>query len=275
MYVDFHQGRVHHWGMRILMTGAAGKVGTLIRPLLAREGRELRLSDVVPIDVPGSVVADLTDADAMAEAVRGVDAVIHLGGQSRERPWADIVHANMTGTQTLLEAARREGVQHVVLAGSHHAAGYHTRPPDTSDLPDYTFPRPDTFYGVSKVVMEALGSLYHDRFGLNVTVIRLGTCTEHPTDTRCLATWISPADCARLIEAALTAPGFHIVWGVSANKRRWWSLNEAMSIGYTPQDDSEPYAPALITQDGEPDLTHPLHHRAGGSFTLKNLGGTW
>ncbi|GAA0434127.1 NAD-dependent dehydratase [Acrocarpospora corrugata] len=261
--------------MRILMTGAAGKVGTLLRPRLARDGRVLRLADLVPIDSPDSVVADLTDPVAMAAAMRGVDAVIHLGGQSREHPWPDIVHANMTGTHTLLETARLEGVRNVVLAGSHHAAGYHTRPPDTADLPDYAYPRPDTFYGVSKVVMEALGSLYHDRFGLNITVIRLGTCTERPTDTRCLATWISPDDCARLIEAALTAPGFHIVWGVSANKRRWWSLDEALAIGYAPRDDSELYAPALLTTEGEPDLTHPLHNRAGGQFTLKELGGAW
>ncbi|GIH26528.1 NAD-dependent dehydratase [Acrocarpospora phusangensis] len=261
--------------MRILMTGAAGKVGTLLRPLLAREGRELRLADRVPIDSPDAVVADLNDPDAMAAAMRGVDAVLHLGGQSRERPWADIVRANMDGTHTLLETARLAGVRHVVLAGSHHAAGYHTRPPDGADLPDYAYPRPDTFYGVSKVVMEALGSLYHDRYGLNVTVIRLGTCMEAPADTRSLATWISPADCARLVEAALVAPGFHIVWGVSANKRRWWSLDEALAIGYTPQDDSETHAPTLLSQEGDPDLTHPLHHRAGGIFTLNPLGGTW
>jgi nucleoside-diphosphate-sugar epimerase len=264
--------------MRILMTGAAGKVGTLLRPRLARQGRTLRLSDLVPLEPgPGeeAVTADLTDPAAMAEAMKGVDAVIHLGGQSREHPWADIVQANMNGTYVLLEAAREEGVRQVVLMGSHHAAGFHTRPPSGEDLPDYAFPRPDTYYGVSKVVMEALGSLYHDRFGMNVTVIRLGTCNEASGDTRGLATWISPGDCARLLEAALTAPGYHVVWGVSDNTRRWWSLDEARAIGYVSQDDSESYAGPIIAEQGEPDLGEPLHNRAGGMFTLAELGGIW
>ncbi|MER6944792.1 NAD(P)-dependent oxidoreductase [Nonomuraea sp. NPDC000554] len=264
--------------MRILMTGAAGKVGTLLRPRLAREGRILRLSDIQPLEAgPGEemVTADLNEEEAMATAMKGVDAVIHLGGQSREHPWADIVQANINGLHVLMEAARREGVGQLVLMGSHHAAGFHTRPASGEDLPDYAFPRPDTFYGVSKVVMEAMGSLYHDRFGMNVTVVRLGTCNEGSGDTRGLATWISPDDLTRLLEAALTAPGYHVVWGVSDNARRWWSLDEARAIGYVSQDDSEPQAAALIAEQGEPDLSEPLHHRAGGVFTLKELGGAW
>ncbi|MEV0150101.1 MULTISPECIES: NAD(P)-dependent oxidoreductase [unclassified Nonomuraea] len=266
--------------MRILMTGAAGKVGTLLRPRLAREGRVLRLSDIRPVDTgpgPGEeeITADLTDPAAMAEAMKGVDAVLHLGGQSREHPWADVVRANMDGTHALLEAAREEGVRQVVMMGSHHAAGFHTRPPSGEDLPDYAFPRPDTFYGVSKVVMEALGSLYHDRFGMNVTVIRLGTCNEASGDTRGLATWISPDDLTRLVEAAFTAPGYHVVWGVSDNTRRWWSLEEARAIGYVSQDDSEAHAAPVLAEQGEPDLSEPLHDRAGGVFTLRELGGKW
>ncbi|MFI6325892.1 NAD-dependent epimerase/dehydratase family protein [Nonomuraea sp. NPDC050556] len=264
--------------MRILMTGAAGKVGTMLRPRLAREGRILRLSDLAPLETGENeelVVADLADPAAMAEAMKGVDAVIHLGGQSREHPWPDIVRANMDGTYVLMEAARQEGVQQVVLVGSHHAAGFHTRPADGTELPDYAFPRPDTLYGVSKVVMEALGSLYHDRFGLNVTVVRLGTCNEGSADTRGLATWISPDDLTRLLEAALTAPGYHVVWGVSDNARRWWSLEEAKAIGYVSQDDSESQAPALIAEFGEPDLSEPEHDRAGGMFSIRELGQAW
>ncbi|WP_378787026.1 NAD-dependent epimerase/dehydratase family protein [Nonomuraea fastidiosa] len=264
--------------MRILMTGAAGKVGKLLRPRLAREGRTLRLSDIHPVEPgPGEewVTADLADPGAVAEAMKGVDAVLHLGGQSREHPWADIVRANIDGTQVLLEAARAEGVQHLVLMGSHHAAGFHTRPKDGADLPDYAFPRPDTFYGVSKVVMEALGSLYHDRFGMHITVIRLGTCNEGPVDTRGLATWISPDDLTRLVKAGLTAEGYHVVWGVSDSPRRWWSLEEAKAIGYVSRDSSEQFAPALIAEQGEPDLSDPVHDRAGGIFTLNELGGKW
>ncbi|WP_157247741.1 NAD-dependent epimerase/dehydratase family protein [Nonomuraea typhae] len=265
--------------MRILVTGAAGKVGTLLRPLLARPDRIVRLTDLTPITdlAPGEefVPADLNDAAALETATKGVDAVLHLGGQSREHPWADIVQANINGTYALMEAALKEGVRQAVLVGSHHAAGFHTRPITGEDLADYAFPRPDTLYGVSKVVMEALGSLYHDRFGMNVTVIRLGTCNERSGDTRGLATWISPGDLARLVECAMVAPGYHVVWGVSDNARRWWSLGEAQAIGYVSADDSEAHAGPLLAEQGEPDLTDPLHDRAGGMFTLRPLGEPW
>jgi uronate dehydrogenase len=266
--------------MRILMTGAAGKVGTLLRPRLAREGRTLRLTDLRRPEgalAPGEefAAADLTDADSTGAAMKGVDAVLHLGGQSREHPWEHIVAHNITGTQVLLEAARREGAGHVVLMGSHHAAGFHTRPADGSELGDYAFPRPDTFYGVSKVAMEALGSLYHDRYGMNVTVVRLGTCNDGSGDTRGLATWISPDDLARLVEAGLAASGFHVVWGVSDNARRWWSLEEAAAIGYESRDDSEAHAGPVLAAQGEPDLTDPVHDRVGGMFTVRPVGEPW
>ncbi|GAA0355279.1 NAD(P)-dependent oxidoreductase [Microbispora corallina] len=252
--------------MRILMTGAAGGVGTLLRPRLAREGRVLRLLDVAPVEPgPGeeAVTADITDQDAMAKAMDGVDAVVHLGGHSVERPWAEILDVNINGTYVVLESARRAGVPHVVLASSNHAVGFHPR---TDEAGDYLFPRPDTFYGVSKVTKEALGSLYHDRYGMAVTCLRIGSCFERPRDPRMLATWLSPDDCARLVEAAVAADGYHVVWGVSANTRRWWSLEEGRAIGYEPRDDAEVFARDLIARHGEPDLSAPPHTLVGGSF---------
>ncbi|ADG87807.1 NAD-dependent epimerase/dehydratase family protein [Thermobispora bispora] len=253
--------------MRILITGAAGGVGTLLRPRLARQGRVLRLLDIAPIEAgPGeeAVTADITDPKAMAEAMDGVDAVLHLGGHSLERAWEEILHVNIHGTYVVLEAARRAGVRHAVLASSNHAAGFHPR--SAGEAPDYLFPRPDTYYGVSKVAVEALGSLYHDRYGMHVTCLRIGSCFERPKDTRMLSTWLSPDDCARLVEAALTAEGFHVVWGISANTRRWWSLEEGRAIGYEPQDDAEVFAAELIAEHGEPDPEDIAHRYLGGAF---------
>lgn len=252
--------------MRILITGAAGGVGTLLRPRLARDGRILRLLDITPID-PGAgeeaVTADITDAEAMAAAMDGADAVLHLGGHSLEQPWADILQVNIHGTYVVLEAARKAGVRHAVLASSNHAVGFHPR---TELAPDYLFPRPDTYYGVSKVAVEALGSLYHDRYGMAVTCLRIGSCFERPRDLRMLSTWLSPDDCARLVEAALVADGFHVVWGVSANTRRWWSLDEGRAIGYEPKDDAEVYAAELLAEYGEPDPDDIAHALLGGTF---------
>nr|MQA36462.1 NAD(P)-dependent oxidoreductase [Modestobacter roseus] len=134
-------------------------------------------------------------------------------------------------------------------------------------------PRPDTFYGVAKVTMEALGSLYADRYGIDVVCLRIGSAFPRPTTLRQLSTWLSPGDTVRLFDAALRAPspGFRVVWGVSANTRGWWDLTAARALGYEPQDDAEAHAPALVEVHGEPDPRDPVHGRVGGEYTLPDL----
>jgi nucleoside-diphosphate-sugar epimerase len=139
-------------------------------------------------------------------------------------------------------------VPRVVFASSNHAAGFH---PAVDPVPDDLPTRPDTLYGVAKVTGEALGSLYHDRYGLDVVCLRIGTCFEEPTDARALGTWLSPGDVARLVDAAVTvrAPGFRVVWGVSDNARRRWSLTGACELGYRSSDDAEVYADRDLAAD--------------------------
>jgi uronate dehydrogenase len=236
----------------LLITGAAGRIGGMLRPRLARAGRTLRLLDVAAIDDPGEgeevVTASVTDLDALTDACRGVDAVVHLGGISGEAAWSEILEVNIHGTFTVFEAARRAAVPRVVFASSNHAAGFH---PAVDPVPDDLPVRPDTFYGVAKVAGEALGSLYHDRYGLDVVCLRIGSCFEEPPDARALATWLSPGDVARLVDAALTAraPGFRVVWGVSDNTRRRFSLTGAAELGYRSADDAEAYADRDLASD--------------------------
>lgn len=257
--------------MRLLITGAAGGVGTLLRPRLARPDRTLRLLDVAPVPDTGDgaerVTASVTDLSAMESACADVDAVLHLGGLSTEHPWDQILPANIDGTYKVFEAARRAGVPRVVFASTNHTVGFHPR--DGRQAPDYLFPRPDTFYGVSKVAGEALGSLYHDRYGMDVVCLRIGGCFARPLDTRMLETWLSPDDAARLVEASLAAPGplFTVVWGVSNNTRRWWSLDEGAKLGYHPEDDAEVHA-AEVPQADE---TFPQY--LGGGFCSPELDG--
>lgn len=239
---------------RVLITGAAGGVGTLLRSRLARPDRILRLLDIAPMtDGDEVITASVTDQAAMAQACQDVDTVIHLGGHSREAPWDDILAVNIHGTYCVLEAARQAGVRLVIFASSNHAVGFHPASPAPDDL----FPRPDTYYGVSKVAGEALGSLYHDRYGLNVLSVRIGTCIERPLTERHLGTWLSPDDCARLVEAAIAVPelGFRVVWGASANTRGLYSLDGARALGYAPRDDAEPYADD-VTPATELDRTY-------------------
>ncbi|MDX3532536.1 NAD(P)-dependent oxidoreductase, partial [Streptomyces sp. ID05-39B] len=113
----------------VLLTGAAGGLGTLMRELLPAYGYELRLLDLRPVEgEPDAIVADLADRDAVREAVRGVDAIIHLAGISLEAPFEKILGANIVGTHHLYEAAREEGVPRIVFASSNHAVGFTPRP---------------------------------------------------------------------------------------------------------------------------------------------------
>ncbi len=257
----------------VLVTGAAGLIGTWLRGGLPERGWSLRSLDVVPVPDTRAgeeqVVADVTDLTAMLDATSGASAVVHLAGIATESTWPEIRRANIDGTYCVLEAARRAGVPRVVLASSNHATGWTPRP-DGGLLREADAPhRPDTYYGVSKATMEALGSLYRDRYGLEVVCLRIGSALPEPTSTRHLSTWLSPSGTVALVDAALRAPnpGFAVVWGVSANTRGWWDLSAARALGYDPQDDAEVYAAALIEAHGEPDLSDPVHGRVGGEYT--------
>jgi nucleoside-diphosphate-sugar epimerase len=260
----------------VVITGAAGKVGRLLRQRLARPGRVLRLIDLVPADPAGPgeqvevLTATVTDLPLLEQVFTGADAVIHLGGQSRESDIADVLQNNAYGTYCVFEAARRAGVGRVIFASSNHATGFH----DRADAPPEGFPgdvpgRPDTLYGWSKVAGEAMGSLYADRFGLNVICTRIGMCMPRPSDVRSLALWLSPDDAVRLFEACLAVegPGFRQIWGISRNTRRFLSLAEGEALGFHPKDDSEEYAEEVLARHDTPDYEHDL--------VLRRIGGQW
>jgi len=160
---------------RILITGAAGRIGTMLRTRLARPDRTLRLLDSARI-TPGpageeALQVSATDLDAMTKACKGADAVIRLAAQAGEAPWGRILKVNIHGAYVAFEAARRAGVPRVIFASSNHVVGY--APRSEFPVPDYAFPAPDTYYGVSKATGEALGSLYHDRYGMDVICVRI------------------------------------------------------------------------------------------------------
>jgi uronate dehydrogenase len=261
----------------VLLTGGAGRVARMVRPLLARLGWELHCLDRDPGGDLEVMSIDVLDADALDAATVGCGAVIHLAGIPSEAPLNRILEANVQGTQAVLDAALRRGIRRVVLASSNHAVGFQER----SDAPlgvDIR-PRPDTFYGVSKVAVEALGQLYADRFGLEVVSLRIGTCRPKPRSSRELSTWLSPGDAARLLSASLSGPvhGHVIAYGTSANTRGWWDLSSARALGYQPQDDAEDYASQIPPEHSRTPRTGveppPAPERVGGHFTSMPLGG--
>lgn len=251
----------------VLVTGAAGQISTALRTRLGRPGRTLRLLDVAPLGdlAPGeeAVRTSLADAASVAAACEGVDAVVHLAGIPTEAPFDEIQAVNVEGTRAVFEGARAHGVPRVVLASSNHAVGFARR--GGGPLPADTPFAPDTWYGWSKTAIESMGALYHHRFGIDVVSLRIGTCSLRPPHVRALATWLSFDDAARLFEASLSTPSpVHTqVWGVSANRRRWWSLAEGEAIGYHPQDDAESFADEVTGEDSD---------FVGGEYTTMPLG---
>ncbi|NKB57124.1 MAG: NAD-dependent epimerase/dehydratase family protein [Alphaproteobacteria bacterium] len=259
----------------ILMTGAAGGIGTFLREELGTKYK-LRLSDRAPVqNLRGDetyIGADLTNLNAVKRAAEGVDGILHFGGCAGEADWQTILDANIVGMRNVYEAALQSGVKRVVWASSNHAVGFYRR----DQTIDHTvYPKPDSRYGVSKVFGEAMGSLYADKYGLEVVNLRIGNVATQPVDKRRLSIWVSPRDLAQLCAISLDHPDikFEIFYGASDNARGWWDNSNAERFGYKPQDQSEPYADAVIAKEppASPDDTDEIYQ--GGAFVSTEQGG--
>jgi len=250
----------------VLITGATGDVGQHLSRELAGKYK-LRLSDKRPLKAPKGQTFVKADISKMADALKitkGVDAIVHLGGYSVEGPWEGILQANIIGCYNVFEAARRNGVKRILFPTSNHAVGFYRRD-QTIDHRVYT--KPDSRYGVSKVFGEALGSLYADKYGMEMFMMRIGNVGHRPLDKRRLSIWFSPRDLAQLVSIGIDKPGikFEIVYGISGNKRRWYDNSNAERLGYFPEDDSETFAQEILAK--EKPATDPIAEaHQGGIF---------
>ena len=257
----------------ILITGAAGDVGSHLRRELAGK-YNLLLSDIKPIKVlaPGEkfAIGDVANLADMLRITKSVDAIMHLGGFSVEGPWQMILRANIIGCYNLFEAARRNGVKRVLFASSNHATGFYKR---DEKIDHRVYPKPDSRYGVSKAFGEQIGSLYADKYGMEVFCMRIGNVTVAPPDKRRLSNWISPRDFARLVSVGIDNPNisFEIVYGVSGNKRSWYDNSNAHRLGYQPQDDAERYAAEVLAKEKPGDPRAEMYQ--GGNFVFAEIGG--
>lgn len=253
---------------RLLITGAAGRLGTAVRRGLGAQWPQLRLTDVRPIPDPEPhaeiVICDLADADAANRLLDGVDAVVHVAGYPREAPWPQILAQNLIPSTILWEAARRGGARRIVFASSNHAVGYE----DRSTRADTGMrARPDSRYGVAHAFTESMASFYADKFGLSAFGMRIGSMCAEPTDARMLSTWLSPGDLVRLVDVGLTADfQFELVYGVSRNARCWWDNARAHALGYDPRDSADPWIDALCNKTLPPGLAE---QKQGGRYVLE------
>jgi uronate dehydrogenase len=257
--------------MRVLVTGAAGSIGRTVTLGLCDRDHEVVGLDLVP-EPEGFTgtwhTVDCSDPDAVEAvfAAERLDAVVHLAGHPDEASLPASLTSHVVTTAALLDAMVAHRVSRIVYASSNHAVG---RTPRRDLVSDDALPRPDTFYGVSKVAAEALLALYADRYAVDAVACRIGSFLEEPATLRALSTWLSPDDCVRMVEAALTAPapGFAVVYGISANTRAWWDLEPGRRLGYEPLDDAEAFAPRI--PDRPEDEAEAAY--VGGPFALEQF----
>jgi uronate dehydrogenase len=254
---------------KILLTGAAGGLGTAMRSRLKANCALLRLSDRSEIgqldEREEFIAADLADASQVDAMVDGVDAIVHFGGVSVEGPFEPILRANILGAYNLYEAARKFAVKRVVFASSNHVTGFYRQ--DETINADHP-PRPDCHYGISKAYGEDLSRMYFDRYGIETACLRIGSCFPEPRDRRMLASWLSYDDLHRLITACLTTPalGHSIIFGASNNAVSWWDNSRARHVGFVPKDSSDVFRDAVFAKTSAPDLSDPAVVFQGGGF---------
>jgi len=161
---------------RVLITGATGLVGTMLRAGLRPRWRHLRLVGRRPVpDLAAneeSVLAQIDDRAAMTRAMAGVDAVVHLAAagsvvMSVEDPVANF-EANVLGTFRVLDAARRAGVRRIVLASTGGALIGDAVPP----VNEQSLPKPISPYGASKLAGEGYAHAFAKSYGLSTVALR-------------------------------------------------------------------------------------------------------
>ena len=261
---------------RIVLTGAAGALGSRLREPLSRMARTLVSTDIR--DAPEAlgeneswVAADLADLAAVEALMEDATVAVHFGAAADEAPWDTILPANILGAYNVWEAAHRAGARRVVYASSIHAVGMH---PKTTRIGVDAPHRPDTFYGLSKCFAEDLGRLFWEKRGLECVLLRILSCTEPVANARALGSWLSYADLVRLVARAVDTPvvGCTTVYGVSANDRAPVSNAGAAHLGYRPQDNAEAFAERILAGAAPADPRDPAHACHGGPFAAIPLG---
>jgi uronate dehydrogenase len=256
---------------RILLTGAAGGLGKMLRERIKPWTEVLRLSDLGDMGTAGEgeeiVRCDLADKAAVLALMEGVDAVLHFGGISTEAAFEDIMQANILGVANLYEAVHKAGVRRVVFASSNHAIGFYK----TTETVDASMPtRPDSMYGVSKCFGESMSRYYFDRFGIETVCIRIGSCFPEPSTKRMMSTWFSYDDLTEMLRCALFAPRVNhtIIMGQSDNASTWWDNRHANHLGYRPQDSADAFAALFPDTAAYPEKDDEATLYQGGAFLL-------
>lgn len=233
---------------RVLITGAAGRIGTAFRKYYG-DRYELRLVDCKPVDAPGSHesrVADLVSLEAARQACQGIDTIVHLAADPSPSAtfYETLLPLNIQMTYNLFHAAVEQDCRRLVFASSIHAVNAY--PLDYQIHPDDPV-RPGDLYGVTKCFGEALCAYYAEREGLSCIPVRIGAFgtpdrVAKSSDPRLLALWVSDRDLCQLLHRCIEAPDdvrYLLVQGVSDNQFKRLDIGNAREVlGYAPQDNA-------------------------------------
>ena len=260
---------------KLVLTGAAGRLGSYLREPLTRMCDELVSTDIVDdigtlYEGESYVKADLSSLEAMMEVIAGADMVVHFGAIGDEAAWDDILQSNIVGAYNVWEAAYRHGVKRVVYASSVHAVGMHLKTDTIGlDAPH----RPDTYYGLAKCFAEDLASLYWDKRGIESVCMRIFSCAQ-ANNARSIGTWLSYDDLIHLVERSIDSPvvGFTVVYGLSNNDRAVVDNSKAGHLGFRPKDNAEQFAREVFAKTPPLDNKDPANLCIGGPFATVELG---
>ena len=260
---------------KLVLTGAAGRLGGYLRGPLSKICDELVSTDIAktigelnPNET--YVSADLADLDAMVELLKGADMVVHFGAIGDEAPWNAILQSNIIGAYNIWEAAHRNKLRRVVYASSIHAVGMHKK---TKAIGVDAAHKPDTYYGLSKCFAEDLASLYFDKNGLESVCMRIYSCAD-VSNPRAVGSWLSYPDLEQLVMRSIDTPitGFTVVYGISNNDRSPVDNSGAAHLGYRPQDNAEQFAEQIYAENEPLDPNDPANTHHGGPFAIVPLG---
>lgn len=210
---------------KILITGSAGRVGQAVVQALGNEG--VRGFDRV--ETPGLtdfIVGDLLEPQSLDRATKDIHTVIHFAATPDDVE-SDVVGKlfppNIEGVYHLFEAARKNGVQRMILASSGQVV-WHQRKRGPFPIGPDVVPTPRYWYAATKVFLEAAGRAYQETHGIGVLVVRLGWCprddkqvSEIKADPLAQDVYLSPADAGRFFACAVRASNipFAIVYATS------------------------------------------------------------
>ncbi|WP_409438132.1 NAD-dependent epimerase/dehydratase family protein [Yoonia sp.] len=260
---------------KLVLTGAAGRLGSYLREPLSKLCDELVSTDIKDdigtlYDGETFVQADLANSDDMMKVIEGAEMVVHMGAFVDEGPFEQLLGPNFVGSYNVWEAAHKHGVRRVIYGSSIHAVGMY---PKNEFINTEVAHRPDTFYGLAKCFTEDLGRMYWEKRGLESVHMRILSCAQ-VNNPRALGSWLSYDDLIQLVTRCIDTPvtGFAVIYGVSNNDRAPVDNAKAAFLGYKPKDNAEDFAAEVLAEADIFDPHDPGHMCHGGPFASVDLG---